>query len=100
MAMPLREAVARLQDICLGGDMSSSEAEAVAFWRVCQYPLDPNEELDGDPGAALALSRAGMVSSEINAIAVRNYFMAHLLSDVCPLQQRGEWPYALQSLQR
>jgi hypothetical protein len=39
--------------------------------------LDPNEELDGDIGAALALSRAGMVS--INAIAVRNFFMTHLL---------------------
>ena len=30
----------------------------------------------------MALSRAGMVSSEISAIAVRNFFMTHLL--ICP----------------
>src|SRR5260370_29120738 len=31
---------------------------------------------------ARRLSRAGMVSSEINAIAVRNFFMTHLLNEV------------------
>jgi hypothetical protein len=44
--------------------------------------LSPNAGLDGETRAALALSRAGMVSSEINAIAVRNFFMTHLLNEV------------------
>ena len=42
--------------------------------------MSPNAGLDGDTRAAFALSRAGMVSSEINAIAVRNFFTTHLLS--------------------
>jgi hypothetical protein len=44
--------------------------------------LSPNAGLDGETRAALALSRAGMISSEINAIAVRNFFMTHLLNEV------------------
>jgi hypothetical protein len=75
----------------------------------CQYPLLPNEELDGDIGAAFAVSMAGMVSSEISARAVMNFLMTHLLmtrlcpgacndgatSCPCVLQTPRRWVFAL-----
>jgi hypothetical protein len=43
--------------------------------------LLPNEELDGDTGAAFAVwVSVGIAISEINARAAMNFFMTHLLA--------------------
>src|SRR5262249_60519552 len=54
----------------------------LACSRTCQQPLSPYAYPALFPSAAFAVSMAGMVSSEINAIVVMNFFMTHLLSEL------------------
>jgi hypothetical protein len=53
--------------------------------------LLPNEELDGDTGAAFAVTVSdGIAISEINARAAMNFLMTHLLfAERCPVQHGG-----------
>jgi hypothetical protein len=56
---------------------------------VCQYPLPPNAELDGDTGAAFAVCVSGATAiSEVNARAAINILMTHLhVAEHCPFRR-------------
>jgi hypothetical protein len=64
--------------------------------------LLPNEELDGDTGAAFAVTVSdGIAISEINARAAMNFLMTHLfVAERCPVSCNNNTAdrHALQSL--
>jgi hypothetical protein len=64
--------------------------------------LLPNEELDGDTGAAFAVTVSdGIAISEINARAAMNFLMTHLLAgNIVLFSYNSTDRRALQSLRR